>query len=67
MTDVDPNLSALRTYGAGPERTARVRAKCHAALAKRPSRRRIEPVMVLGASAVYLLTVIRTALLLYGF
>jgi hypothetical protein len=34
---------------------------------KQPSRRRVEPVILVGASAVYLMTVIRTALLLYGF
>ena len=68
MTDLDHSLSSLTDATAGePGRTARVRANCHAALAKRPSRRRMEPVMVVGASAVYLMTVIRTALLLYGF
>ena len=67
MTDLDHSLSSLTTYSGEPGRTARVRANCHAALAKRPSRRRLEPVLVLGASAVYLMTVIRTALLLYGF
>ena len=67
MTDVDPSLSALPTFSVGPARTARIRTKCHTALARRPLRRRLEPAMVLGASAVYLLTVIRTALLLYGF
>ena len=67
MTDFDRSLSSLTTYSVDAARAARARAKCHAALTTRPPRRRMEPVMLLGASAVYLVTVIRTALLLYGF
>jgi len=73
-------LSVLTVHAPGPARAARTTARCHAVMARQRRRasptmapappvwrRRLEPALVGGLCAVFLLEVIGRALKLYGF
>ena len=74
---VDDDLSALRVHDASPERVARIRARCVAALAARRKaeearavhpaawRAWLEPALVLGLGALYLAEAVTRALATY--
>jgi len=75
--ELEEDLSALRVHDASPERVARIRARCVAALAARrkaeeapegreaPWRAWLEPALALGLGTLYLAEAVTRALAAY--
>jgi hypothetical protein len=75
--EINPGLSGLRTYDAGPDRVERIRARCVAALAAQRRqalsrrqrsdswRRRLEPIVAFSLSALYLVAAFISSVALY--